>query len=213
VIVSDPVGYGFVAGLPRPGGNITGFGAEEAAVGGKWLELLMEIAPGLKRVAIMFNPDTAPYVRTYYLPQFDAAARALKVAPIVAPVHTKAEIETVIMSLGREARGGLVLPGDAFQSGNLALIISLAARNNVPAVSNNIAYVRNGGLLSYGEDLVDIYRQAAPYVDRILHGEKPADLPAQLATKFEMGLNTKTAKALGLKVPTSILLRANEVIE
>src|SRR6266478_8792129 len=213
VTVSDPVGSGFVAGLPRPGGNITGFINLEAGMGGKWLELLTEIAPGVKRVAAMFNPDTAPYVRSYYLPAFEAAARSFKVTPIVAPVHSDAEIETVIASLGREPGGGLVVMPDTFTVVHRAPIILLAARNNVPAVYWITMAAKDGGLLSYGPDLGDLFRRAAPYVDRILKGEKPAELPVQVPTKFEMALNVKTAKALGLAVPPSILLRADEVIE
>jgi ABC transporter substrate binding protein len=132
-VVSDPVGVGFVAGLPRPGGNLTGFIHMEASMGGKWLELLTEIAPGVKRATIMFNPDTAPYARSYYLPSFEAASRLFKVAPIVAAVHSEAEIETVITSLGREPRGGLVVLPDTFSQVHRTAIILLAARNNVPA--------------------------------------------------------------------------------
>ena len=212
-IVADPVGAGFVASLPRPGGNITGFSNIEASMAGKWLELLTEIAPGVKRVAIMFNPDTAPGGGSYYLPSFEAAARSLKVEPIVAPVHSDAEIETVITSLGREPGGGLVVMPDGFMTIHRAPIILLAARNNVPAVYSNSVFARDGGLLSYGPDRVDIFRRSASYVDRILRGAKPADLPVQLPVKFEMAVNVKTAKALGLTVPQSILLRADEVIE
>jgi putative ABC transport system substrate-binding protein len=213
VLVADPVGDGFVASLPRPGGNTTGFIAQEAGMASKWLELLTQIAPDVKRAAIMFNPDTAPYVRSYYLPEFEAAGRLLKVAPITAPVHSATEIEAVIGSLGREPGGSLVVMPDAFTQTHRALIISLAARNNVPAVSVNTVFARDGGLLSYGPSYSDMFRRAAPYVDRILRGAKPADLPVQLPVKFEIALNTKTAKALGLAVPQSILLRADEVIE
>jgi putative tryptophan/tyrosine transport system substrate-binding protein len=152
VSVADPVGSGFVVGLPRPGGNITGFGTQEAAMAGKWLELLTEIAPGVKRAAIMFNPDTAPGGGSYYLPAFEAAARSLKVAPIAAPVHSDAEIETVITSLGREPGGGLVVMGDAFIVVHRAPAILLAARNHVPAVYQQSVFARDGGLLSYGPD-------------------------------------------------------------
>jgi putative ABC transport system substrate-binding protein len=210
--LSDPVGDGFVASLPRPGGNLTGFVNIEAGMGGKWLQLLTEIAPGVKRAAIMFNPDTAPGGGSYYLPSFESAARSLKVAPIAAPVHSDAEIETVMTSLGREPGGGLVVTAEAFMWVHRAPIILLAARNNVPAVYQQSVFVRDGGLLSYGADFVDIFRRSASYVDRILRGAKPADLPVQLPTRFEMALNAKTAKALGLAVPPSILLRA-EVIE
>ena len=209
--VGDPVASGIVPRLDRPGGNITGFATFEASLGGKWLELLSEIAPGLKRVAIMFNPDTAPV--STFMPSFETAARSLKVAPITAPVHSDVEIETAIIALGREPGGGLVVMPDAFTVVHRAPIISAAARNNVPAVYSVSDFARDGGLLSYGPDSVDIFRRAATYVDRILRGAKPGDLPVQFPTKFEMVVNLKTAKALGLTVPQSILLRADEVIE
>jgi putative tryptophan/tyrosine transport system substrate-binding protein len=213
VYVSDPIGSGFVASLARPGGNITGFTNHEPSMGGKWLQLLTEIAPGVKRAAIIFNPDIAPYVRSYYLPSFEAAARSLKVQPIVAPVYSDAEIETAIISLGRQPESVLVMAPDPFTFARRAPIILLAARNNVPAVYPYSFCVREGGLLSYGADVGDIFRRAAPYVDRILRGAKPADLPVQAPIKFQMAINLKTAKALGLTVPQSILLRADEVIE
>jgi putative ABC transport system substrate-binding protein len=208
---SDPVATGIVARLDRPSGNITGFASWEASLAGKWLELLSEIAPGLKRAAIMFDPDTAS--APAYMPSLETAARSLKVVLITAPVHTDAEIETVIIALGREPGGGLVAVPDLFTYPHRASIISAAARNNVPAVYVSPEAVRDGGLLSYGTDQVDTYRRAAGYVDRILRGEKPGDLPVQFPTKFEMVVNLKTAKALGLSVPPSILLRADEVIE
>jgi putative ABC transport system substrate-binding protein len=213
VNVVDPVGQGFVASLPHPGGNITGFINIEAGMTGKWLELLTEIAPSVKRVAIMFNPDTAPHVRSYFLPSIEAAARSLKVELIAAPVHDDAEIEQVITSLGREPGGGLIVSPDGFMFIHRAPIISLTARSKVVTVYQFSVYVREGGLLSYGPNFGDIYRRAASYVDRILRGTKPADLPVQLPVKFEMVLNAKTAKALGLTIPASILLRADEVIE
>jgi putative ABC transport system substrate-binding protein len=213
VNASDPVGSGFVAGLSHPGGNITGFIHNEDTWGGKLLELLTEIAPGVRRVAATFNPDTAPYVRSNYLPSFEAAARSLKVEPITAPVRDDAEIETVITSLGREPGGGLVGMSDTFVTDHRATIILLAAKNKIPTVYHNPVWPRDGGLLSYGANNQDIQRRAAAYVDRILHGEKPADLPVQLPVKYEMILNLKTAKALGLTVPQSLLLRADEVIE
>jgi len=211
--LADPVGSGFVAGLPRPGGNITGFTNGEAGMGGKWQELLTEIAPRVKRVAAMFNPDTAPYITSYLLPSFEVAARSLKMEPIAVRVHSDAEIEMAITSLGREPGGGLVVMADIFTRVHRAPIILAAAQNNVPAVYWQSLFVRYGGLLSYGPDYVDIYRRTAAYVDRILRGAKPADLPVQLPVKFEMAVNVKTAKALGLTVPTSILVRADEVIE
>ncbi len=213
VAVADPVGNGFVAGLARPGGNVTGFISQEASMGGKWLQLLTEIAPIVKRAAMMFNPDTASGGGSYYLSPFEAAARSLKVASIPARVHNDAEIETVMSSLGRAPRGGLVVMPDAFLSIHSGPIISLAARNNVPAVYAASFYVRAGGLLSYGPDRADIYRRAAAYVNRILRGERPEELSVQVPTKFEFVVNLKTAKALGLDVPQSILLRADEVIE
>jgi putative tryptophan/tyrosine transport system substrate-binding protein len=212
-LVSDPIGSGFVASLSHPGGNITGFTHLEPSMVGKWLELLTEIAPSIKRVAMMFNPDTAPYVKSYYLLSFEAAARALKVEPIVAPVHSGDEVELAMASLGHQPGGGLVAVPDTFLTNHRAQIILQAARNNVPVVYQIFLWVREGGLLCYGADFGDIYRRAASYVDRILRGEKPADLPVQLPVKFEMALNAKTAKALGLTVPQSILLRADEVIE
>jgi putative ABC transport system substrate-binding protein len=213
VLVSDPVGSGFVADLPRPGGNITGFSDLEASMAGKWIELLTQIAPGVKRAAFMFNPDTAPYVESVFLVPFEAAARSLKVEAMAARVHSDAEIETVIGSLGHEPGGGLVGAPDAFVSDHRELIISLTARNNVPAVYRDPAFGKDGGLLSYGPDIGNDFRRAALYIDRILRGIKPADLPVQLPVKFEMVINTKTAKALGLTVPPQLLARADEVIE
>jgi putative ABC transport system substrate-binding protein len=209
--VSDPVASGIVPRLDRPSRNITGFANFEATLAGKWLELLSEIAPGLKRAAIMFNPDTAP--ASAYWPSFETAVRSLKVAPIITSVHTDAEIETAIIALGREPGGGLVVMPEVFTTVHRAPIILAAARNNVPAVYALSEFVKDGGLLSYGVDQVDTFRRAATYVDRILRGAKPGDLPVQFPTKFEMILNLKTAKALGLTIPPSILLRADEVIE
>jgi putative tryptophan/tyrosine transport system substrate-binding protein len=212
VNVSDPVASGIVARLDRPSGNTTGFPSLEGSIGGKWLELLSEIAPGLRRVAIMFNPDFVT-ASAAYVASLETAARSLKVDVITAPVHNDGEIKAAITTLRREAGGGLVAVPDVFMTGHRAPIISAAARNNVPAVYGYSYFAREGGLLSYGADPVDIYRRAASYVDRILRGAKPADLPVQLSTKFEMVVNLKTAKALGLTVPQSILLRADEVIE
>jgi putative ABC transport system substrate-binding protein len=209
--VADPVASGFVAKVNQPGGNITGVGYMEASVVGKLLELLSEIAPGLKRAAIMFNPDTtAPSV---YIPPFETTARSLKVVPIIAPVHSEVEIETTIVALGREPRGGLVVMPDGFMNLHSVPIISAAARNNVPTAYHLSAFVRNGGLLSYGVNPADGWRRAATYVDRILRGAQPGDLPVQFPEKYEMAVNLKTAKALGLTVPRSISVRADEVIE
>jgi putative tryptophan/tyrosine transport system substrate-binding protein len=212
-VVSDPVGVGFVASLPRPGGNLTGFIHMEGSIGGKWVELLTEIVPGIKRATVMFNPDTAPYARSYYLPSFEAAARSFKVEPTVALVRSEAEIETAIVALGREPRGGLVVLPDTFSQVHRAAIILLTARNNVPAAYFDNIFSVDGGLFSYGPDQVDIFSRAAAYVDRILKGEKPADLPVQAPTKYVLTLNLKTAKALGLDVPLQLQQRADEVIE
>jgi putative tryptophan/tyrosine transport system substrate-binding protein len=205
---------GVVASLSRPGGNITGFAYMEASMGGKWVELLKEIAPGVDRVATIFNPDTAPGRGSYFfLPSFEAAARSFKMEPIVVPVHSDAEIETAITSLGREPGGGLAIMPDIFTLVHRAPIISGAARNNLPAVYQLHVFARDGGLLSYGVDAVDIFRRSASYVDRILRGDKPADLPVQYPTKFQLIVNRKTAKTLGLTIPPSLFVRADEVIE
>jgi putative ABC transport system substrate-binding protein len=209
--VAEPVASGLVASLHRPGGNITGFAMFEASLGGKWLELLSEIAPGLKRAALLFNPDLPP--ASAFMPSFETAARSLSVVPIMAPVHSDAEIETAIIGLGREPGGGLVVMADAFTNFHRAPIILAAARNNVPAVYWASFFVRDGGLLSYGPDVVDLFRRAASYVDRILRGEKPGDLPVQFPTKFELVVNLKTAKALGLNIPPTLLATADEIIE
>jgi putative ABC transport system substrate-binding protein len=209
--VADPVASGLVPRLDRPSGNITGFAVLEASLGGKWLELLSEIAPALKRVAIMFDPDDP--LSSAFMPSFEMAARSLKVVPIIAPVHSDAEIETATIALGREPGGGLVVLAGGFTTAHRVPIISAAARNNIPAVYGLSEFARDGGLLSYGNDLADPVRRAATYVDRILRGAKPSELPVQFPTKFEMVVNLKTAKALGLAVPPSILLRADEAIE
>jgi putative ABC transport system substrate-binding protein len=208
--VADPVASGIVPRLDRPSGNITGFADFESPMGGKWLELLSEIAPGLKQAAIMFNPDMA--TSSLYRPSFETAARSLKVVLITAPVHSELDIETAIIALGCEPGGGLVVVPDQFTIAHRAPIISAAARNNVPAVYPLSAFAREGGLLSYGVDRVDIFRRAASYVDRILRGAKPGDLPVQFPTKFEIAVNLKTTKALGIAVPHRFCC-ADEVIE
>jgi putative ABC transport system substrate-binding protein len=214
VSVSDPVGSGFVASLPHPGGNITGFTNQDPTLGGKWVELLTEIAPDRRRVAAMFNPETAPMIRSYYLPSFEAAARLLKLEPIVVPVHSDADIETALTSLGRESGAVVLMPDVFLLTPRLrASIISLTVRNKIPAIYQWSGYVRDGLLISYGPDFVNFYRQAADYVDVILRGAKPSELPVQLPVKFEMAVNLKTAKALGITVPPSLLARADEVIE
>jgi putative ABC transport system substrate-binding protein len=213
VIVSDPVGAGFVAGLARPGGNITGFTNVEASLGGKWLEMLKEIAPRVRRVAIMFNPDTAPGGGAYFLEPFETAARSLAVEPIMARVRSDAEIEAAITSLGREQAGLVTMP-DTFMQVHQGTVISLTALNNVPAIGADLpGFAKEGGLLSYGANFPDIFRRAAPYVDRVLGGANPGDLPVQAPTKYELVINLKTAKALGLDVPLHFQQLADDVIE
>ena len=214
VVVADPVGPGFVTSLSRPGGNITGFINSEAAMGAKMLELLTEIAPGIKRVAMIFNPDTAPGRGTYYYRDFEAATRSSQIKPIEARARSDAEIESVVTSLGGEPRGGLVVTPDYFMLNHTQQIVSQAARQKLPTIYPWRSVVsRQDGLLSYGPDLVDIVRRSASYVDKIFRGEKPADLPVQVPVRFEVAVNVKTARVLGLTVPTSIVVRADEVIE
>jgi putative ABC transport system substrate-binding protein len=213
-VVADPVGSGFVASLSRPGGNVTGFGSlDQGTMASKWLELLTAIAPSVKRAVMMFNPDTAPYMESFLLPSFEAAAASLKVASVAAPVHNDAEIEAAISSLGRELGSGLLGMPDNFIEIHRALIISLVARNSVPAVYQTPIIARDGGLLSYGADFRDIFHRSARYVDNILRGAKPSELPVQLPTKYFLVVNVKTAKALGLTVPPTLLATADEVIE
>jgi putative tryptophan/tyrosine transport system substrate-binding protein len=211
-VVSDPVGSGFVAALPRPGGNITGFSHTDGGMGGKWLTLLKEIAPDIKRAGIMFNPDTAPSGGKFFLGSFEASATVLGVEPVTLPVRSDGEIETAITSLGRE-RVALALMDDSYMAVHYPTVIAATAHNKVPAIFVVTEFVRNGGLLSYGADITDIFRRAAGYVDRVLRGEKPVDLPVQLPTKFDMAINLKTAKSLGINVPPALLATADEVIE
>ena len=208
-IVSDP--SGFVAGLSRPGGNITGFTNIEAAMGGKWLSLLKEIAPGIKRAAFMFNPDSAPGGGKYFLASFEAAAGSLGIEPVAMPVRSDAEIERAIGALGAEQAG--LVEFSPFMAAHVGTVISSTARHNVPAIYEGTQFARRGGLIAYGTSFTDMFRRAAVYVDRILRGERPADLPVQTPTKFEMIINLKTAKALGLNVPPALLATADEVIE
>jgi putative tryptophan/tyrosine transport system substrate-binding protein len=208
--VVDPVGSRFVASLSRPGSNVTGFTNNESSIAGKWLELLHEIAPRVTRASFLFSPATAPFSE-YYLKPFTAAAVSLGIDGITAPVHDTSELESAIAAQARVPNGGLIVMPDAFMVSHGAKIASLAARYNLPAV---YPYrVVRGGLLSYGSDVVDNFRRAASYVDRILKGEKPADLPVQAPTKYQLVINLQAAKALGLDVPPTLLARADEVIE
>jgi putative tryptophan/tyrosine transport system substrate-binding protein len=209
--VDDPVGQGFVAGLPRPGGNITGFSMIEPAFVGKLAQMLKEIAPGIRRVALMYNPDFAPWAKSF-LGSFEAAAQVLAVDPVDAPVRSDAEIEAGIDALGRK-EGGLLIPSDGFMQSHRAAVIAAATRNKVPAIYVWPAFAREGGLMSYGPSFPEMYRGAAGYVARILKGDKPADLPVQLPTRYELVINLKTAKALGLTVPLPLQGLANEFIE
>src|SRR5262245_3355362 len=210
--VADAVGSGFVASLAQPGGNVTGFQTWVGSLGGKWLELLKEIAPRVTRVAMLFNPSVAPYAESFLNP-FKAAASSFAVEPIVAPVRDTSTLESVIAAQARTPNGGLIVIPDTFTDVHRAEIISLAARFGLPAVYPRRPFTELGGLLSYGIDLLDLYRRAAGYVDRILKGEKPSGLPVQVPVKFELVINLKTAKALGLDIPFQLQQRADEIIE
>jgi putative tryptophan/tyrosine transport system substrate-binding protein len=212
VSVADPVGQGFVPSLARPGGNITGFSAEEASMGGKWLELLKELAPRVKRIAIIYNPETAPY-GPMFVPAMQAAAPRMAVALSISPVHTVAEIEQVVAGAGREPGGGLIVLPDSFTSDLRQQVVALTAKHHLPAMYAVRFFVTGGGLISYGIDRVDMFHRTADYVDRILRGASPVELPVQQPTKFELAINLKTAKALGLDVPLQLQQRADEVIE
>jgi putative tryptophan/tyrosine transport system substrate-binding protein len=209
--VSDPVGSGFIDGFAKPGGNITGFTNLESSMGSKLGELLKEVAPTITRVAVMFNPDTAPDRGTYFLRPVEAAAPSLHVEVIPAPVHNDAEIESAITTLVPGT--GLIVMPDIFILAHREQILALADRDRLPAAYAYRLFAASGGLLSYGTDLADLFRRAARYVDRILAGTKPADLPVQQPTKFELVINLKTAKTLGLNVPLALQAGADEVIE
>ena len=210
--VSDPVGSGFVASLARPGGNVTGFQAMVGSLAGKWLELLKEIAPRVARVAMLFNPAVAPYAEAFLNP-FKAAASSSAVEAIAAPVRDMSELESVVAAQARAPNGGLIVIPDTFMDVHRAEITSLAARFSLPAVYPRRIFTEVGGLLSYGIDQLDLYRRAATYADRILKGAKPSELAVQAPVKFELAINLKTAKSLGLDVPLFLQQRADYVIE
>jgi putative tryptophan/tyrosine transport system substrate-binding protein len=214
IFVSDPVGSGLISSLPHPGGNITGFINIEASLGGKWAELLKEVSPGLDHAAILFNPETAPYF-AYYVEPFKAAARSLGIEPVVSPVRSSEDIESAITMVAAKPNGSLVVAPDIFidRRDNLQHVRALAARFRMPVVYPYRFMVNDGGLISYGIDQLDLYRHAPVYVDRVLRGANPADLPVQLPTKFEMSVNLKIARELGLTLPATLLGRADEVIE
>jgi putative ABC transport system substrate-binding protein len=211
VTVSDPIGSGFARSLARPGGNITGFTVDDSALGGKWVELLKQIAPATARVMLLFNPAGPPL--QFFLPSIQAAASSLNVQANVVTIHAKNEIEGVIAEQARDPGSGIVVLANAFNTTNRELIIELAALYRVPAIYFSAYCAQSGGLIGYGSDYVEQARQAAGYVDRILRGTKPADLPVQAPTKFELVINLKTAKGLGLEVPPMLLSLADAVIE
>jgi ABC-type uncharacterized transport system substrate-binding protein len=210
--VTDPVGQGIVSNLAHPGGNVTGFSYFKPAVGSKWLELLKEIAPTITRVALMFNPVSSPYSPLYYQ-SIATASPKFEVEPVTAVVQELADIERVMTKFGREPSSGIIVSPDAFLYQNRKLVIALAARYHLPAIYGLPGTAAEGGLIYYVVDIVDLSRKAAAYIDRILRGEKPADLPVQRPTKFDLTINLKTASALGLTVPNTLLVSADEVIE
>jgi putative ABC transport system substrate-binding protein len=210
--VSEPVGQGFVASLARPGGNITGFTNLEPTVAAKWVELLKEIAPRTSRITVIFNPGTSPFTMLFYRAA-EAACQKLAMETILAPVHDAAGIEASLMAVAGDPGGAAIIPPDPFMSARFKLVVDMATRYNVIAIFQFRFFAAEGGLLSYGIDLPDLYVRSASYVDRILRGEKPADLPVQQPTKFQLVINLKCAKALGLTVPSALLATADEVIE
>jgi putative ABC transport system substrate-binding protein len=212
VLVADPVGSGFVASLPRPGGNVTGFTPIVGSLGGKWAELVKEIAPDIAQVTLLFNPQAAPFIESYSNP-FKAAATSLGMQAIIAPINDVRELETLVTIQTSKPNSGLVVFPDAFTEFHREEIVSLLVRYRVAAVNWSRSFAEGGGLISYGPYLVDEHRRAATYADRILKGEKPDDLPVQAPTKYELAINLKTAKALGLTVPPGLLGRADDLIE
>jgi putative ABC transport system substrate-binding protein len=212
VSITDPVRDGFVSSMAHPGGNMTGFTNYEFSMGAKWLEILKEMVPSTARVSLMLNPDTGSYY-VDYLRSVEAVALSHSVQATLAPVHNSDEIQSAIATLGRESGGGLIVLPSAPITAKIQLVIELAARYRVPAIYPFGSHAKEGGLVAYGVELNDLFRQAAAYVDRILNGEKPADLPVQAPTKYELIVNLETAKSLGLTVPATLLARADEVIE
>jgi putative tryptophan/tyrosine transport system substrate-binding protein len=211
-VVNEPVGQGFVASLAHPGGNVTGFSLVEVEMVGKWMELLKQMAPSVRRTTLLFNPLTAPYYASV-LRELGTIPAGLKIELVTATVQNKAEIEQVIASTASKPGNGLITGADSFIVANRAFIIGLANRYHIPAIYQFRQFAADGGLMSYGPDTADIFRRSASYVDRILKGVRPADLPVQEPTKFELAINLKTAKELGLDVPATLLARADEVIE
>ena len=211
-LVNDPVGQGLVASLARPGGNLTGFSFIDFPLIGKWLEMLKQIAPGVRRVTLLFNPHSTPFYPAF-LRELGGAPALLGVELSASPVHDDGETEKVIAAFARESAGGLIAAPDAFINNHRRLIMELSERHRLPAIYGFRQFVSEGALISYGPDTAEIVRRSASYVDRILSGEKPSDLPVQAPTKFELVINLKTAKTLGLTFPPTLLARADEVIE
>jgi len=211
-MVSDPVGQGFVASLARPGGNVTGFSSFEFSIGGKWLELIKEISPEVKRAEVMFNPITAPFAQSY-LHSVESAALSLGVDVTSAPIRDDTDIERIVTALGREPGGSLIVIPDTFTDVHRDLIIALVARHRLLAVYSYTYFAASGGLMTYGPDSAQMFERTADYVDRVLHGTKLVDLPVQQPNKFELVINLKTAKALGFTVPPTLIARADKVIE
>jgi putative tryptophan/tyrosine transport system substrate-binding protein len=211
-VVSDPAGQGFVASLGRPGGNITGFSFVDFPMLGKWVETLRQIAPCVKRIALVFNPQTAPYYPVF-LRDFVETAATLAAGLSATPVYDETEIEAAVSASAREPGGGLIAAPDPFINSHRALIVGLAERHRLPAIYGFQHFVKEGGLISYGPDTLDIVRRSASYVDRVLRGERPGELPVQAPAKYELLINLKNATALGLAVPVTLRVRADQVIE
>jgi putative ABC transport system substrate-binding protein len=214
VAVADPVAQGFVASMRQPGGNLTGFSQREFSLGGKWLELLKQVAPSLERAAMVFSPDMAPYFK-FFMGVIQAAALSMGVQVIAVPVRASADIEPALTSFAQQPNGGLILLGDSFVILHNSLIIDLAGRYRMPSIGSGYNFAKDGGLMDYGPtiDLPGQFRQAATYVDLVLKGSKPADLPVQAPNQYRLTVNLKTAKALGLTIPETLLATADEVIQ
>jgi putative tryptophan/tyrosine transport system substrate-binding protein len=211
VAVADPVAQGFVASLAQPGGMITGFGLEEPAIGAKWVELLIEIAPGVRSITAIFDPDTSP--SRIFLPSIESSLKSLRAELVVSPVRNESEIETAIAGAANRPSSGLLFLPDTLVQSRRDLVVAAVAKHRLPAIYTIPPFAKSGGLIAYGINRYDLFYRAACYVDRILKGASPGSLPVQMPTKFEMAINLKTAKALGLAVPPTLLARADEVIE
>jgi putative ABC transport system substrate-binding protein len=210
--VADPVAQGFVQSLERPGGSITGFAVEEPEMGAKWVELLKEIAPKVRRITAIYNPQSAPFAKMF-LPSIENVRASISVELTVAHVQNEDDVNNAITEAVKEQNGGLLFLPDSFLASRREIIANLVAKQKLPAIYSHSSFVRDGGLIGYGFDRADIFRRSASYVDRILKGERPSQLPVQMPTKFELAINIKTAKALGLIVPPALLARADELIE